>query len=306
MLVGPDGSLYCSDARGGVMQIDQDGRQMLLGNRSQLTPNGIAALPDGEFLVANVGVEGGLWHLSRSGEFSRVDIRLDGKALPEVNFVHVDAVGRLWICVSSSGAPDPVFTPGAHEGYIVLGDRQGFRVVARGLGWTNELRVHPDGTRLFVNETFGRRLLEYRITSDGALVDRTVLVEFGAGDYPDGMALDTDGGIWVASIISNRLYRVHEGRCELVFSDGNAELVQHLDRIFQSRGLRRSDLHGLQTGHRVNNLSSIAFGGPGDQTIYLGSLGGDCLWAAEVSIAGVVMPVCSLQSPLSLLPSSAA
>ena len=293
------GQLYCSDAHGGVMAIAPDGQQRLQGTLPGLTPNGIAALPGGRFLAANVGHQGGLWHLSVQGEWAQVDIRLDGQPLPEVNFVHVDAMGRLWLCISSAGAPDPVFTPQAQEGFIVLGDDRGFRVVARGLGWTNELRVHLDSQRLFVNETFGRRLLEFRIAPDGSLHDRRVLIQFGVGDYPDGMALDAEGGIWVASIISNRLYRVLDGRCERVFSDCDPVLVERLEQLFTSRGLRRADLHGLRTGQRINHLSSIAFGGPDMTTLYLGSLGSDCLWSANASVAGLVTDI---REPTAFLP----
>lgn len=298
----PQGHLCCSDGHGGVMKIAPDGQQSLQGTLTGLTPNGIAALPGGRFLAANVGHRGGLWHLSAQGEWAQVDIRLDGQVLPEVNFVHLDAQGRLWLCISSAGAPDPVFTPDLQEGFIILGDEGGFRVVARGLGWTNELRVHPDGQRLFVNETFGRRLLEFRIARDGSLQDRRVLVQFGTGDYPDGMALDAEGGIWVTSIISNRLYRCYEGRCELVLGDTDSALVDRVEQIFKGRGLCRADLLGLRTGQRIQHLSSIAFGGPELRTVYLGSLGSDCLWAAPAPVAGLAHPN---REPLAVLPFAA-
>ncbi len=277
------------------MSFAPDGTQALLGRREKLVPNGIAALPGGNFLVANVGVEGGIWHLSNTGAFTKLDIRVRGMPLPEVNFVYVDALGRLWASVSSAGMADPVFTPAADEGYILLGDSEGFRIVASGLGWTNELRVHPSGDRLFVNETFGRRLLEFHIGSDGSLQDRTVLAEFGVGDYPDGMALDVQDGIWVVSIISNRIYRIHDGHSKLVFGDSNAQIIDALERLLNSRGLKRADLHGLRTGTVVNNISSLAFGGEDLRTAYLGSLNGSCLWSFRSPVPGIASPV---QQPL--------
>lgn len=290
VLAGADGSLFCSDARGGVMRIAPDGNLALLGGRAKLVPNGIAALPDGGFLLANVGEEGGVWQLASDGRLTRLDLRLDGALLPEVNFLHTDAQGRLWISISSKGAPDPVFTPQADEGSILLADAQGVREVASGLGWTNELRVSPDGRHLFVNETFGRRLLRFRVAPDGALQERTVLAQFGAGDYPDGMALDIEGGIWVVSIISNRIYRVLDGSCSLVFSDGDPAVIEHLEGLLRGRGLRRADLHGLRTGSVVNNISSIAFGGADGRIAWLGSLNGDCLWSFQAPVPGVPVP----------------
>ena len=272
VLTSSDGRLFCSDGRGGVMCIAPDGTQSLLGPGDKLVPNGIARLPNGEFLIANVGSDGGVWHLSAEGQARKLAIEIDGRALPEINFVYVDKAGRLWLCVSSAGDHDPVFTPNADEGYIVLGDEQGFRTVTSGLGWTNELRVNATGDRLFVNETFGRRLLQFDLAPDGSLSNRTVLAQFGAGDYPDGMALDCEGGIWVVSIISNRIYRLVDGLVTLMFSDGKAEVVDHLETLLNGNGLRRSDLKGLQTGTVVNNISSIAFGGQDLQTAYVGSL----------------------------------
>lgn len=303
VVAAADGTLFCSDARGGVMRIAPDGTQSLVGQRDKLVPNGIAALKDGAFLVANVGHEGGIWHISSDGVVGKLDIRPEGNALPEVNFIHLDDQRRMWICISSRGAPDPVFTPQANEGSILLADRRGLRTVATGLGWTNELRVSPDGRHLFVNETFGRRLLQFRIGADGTPSDRKVLAEFGAGDYPDGMALDAEGGIWVVSIISNRLYRVHQGKRTLMFDDGDPRVIADLERLFQGRGLRRSDLHGVRTGKVVNNLSSIAFGGPDGCTAYLGSLSSDCLWSFRSPIAGI--PLSLREAPIPLRPGPA-
>jgi sugar lactone lactonase YvrE len=285
------------------MHIRPNGKQALLGRRDNLVPNGIAAMQDGTFLVANVGAEGGIWQVSGDGVFAKLDIRPEGRPLPEVNFIHIDEQRRLWICVSSRGAADPLFTPRANEGSILLADRRGVRTVAAGLGWTNELRVSSDGRHLFVNETFGRRLLQFRIADDGSLQDKTVLAQFGAGDYPDGMALDDDGGIWVVSIISNRVYRVDQASCRLMFSDGNPRLIDELEALLQERGLRRSDLHGLRTGSAVNNISSIAFGGPDGRTAYLGSLNGDCLWSFRAPVRGIPLPPRQPSFPLRVDPS---
>jgi hypothetical protein len=296
-----DGSLACSDARGGVQIIGQDGQQRFVGGHKGLIPNGIVALSDNGYLVANVGTEGGVWRLGPDGHASRLEIMHRGCPLPEVNFVHVDTQGRLWVCLSSLGTQDPVFSPDANEGSILVNAGSGFREVANGLGWTNELRVSADGSRLFVNETFGRRLNEFEVAPDGALSNRKVLVQFGAGDYPDGLALDHDGGIWVVSIISNRIYRVDGAECSLVFSDNNAELIARLEALFLGPGLRRSDLHGITTGQRVNNISSIAFGGPDMRNCYLGSLSGSQLWSFRAPVAGATLSV-SASWPLSSHP----
>ena len=40
------------------------------------------------------------------------------------------------------------------------------RVVADGLGYTNECAIHPSGQWLYVNETFARRLSRFRLAAD--------------------------------------------------------------------------------------------------------------------------------------------
>ena len=62
--------------------------------------------------------------------------------------------------------------------------------------------------RLYVNETFGRRITSFRIGRDGALSDRRAVAAFGPGTFPDGLTLDAEGGLWVTSVVSNRLIRV--------------------------------------------------------------------------------------------------
>ena len=65
---------------------------------------------------------------------------------------------------------------------------------------------------LWVNETFARRLTAFDVTPDGLGNPRTV-VDFGAGTFPDGLALAEDGSLIVTSIVSNRVLRVWpEGR----------------------------------------------------------------------------------------------
>ena len=40
-------------------------------------------------------------------------------------------------------------------------------IAADGLGYTNEVAIHPDGRWLYVNETFARRLTRFALQADG-------------------------------------------------------------------------------------------------------------------------------------------
>jgi sugar lactone lactonase YvrE len=84
------------------------------------------------------------------------------------------------------------------------------RVVARDLEFPNGTVITPDGKTLVVGESMGHRLTAFEIAADGALTNRRVWAELGEG-VPDGIALDAEGAIWVASPFTHELLRVKEG-----------------------------------------------------------------------------------------------
>lgn len=73
------------------------------------------------------------------------------------------------------------------------------RVVARDLSFPNGMVITPDGKTLIVAETTGHRLTAFDIHADGGLANRRVYAELGEGVQPDGIALDSEGGVWIAN-----------------------------------------------------------------------------------------------------------
>lgn len=285
VLATAGGRLFCSDRRGGVMAIASDGSQRLLGE-SAMVPNGIALQRDGSFLVANLGPDGGVWRLDRQGKAQPWLMEVDGKRLPRVNFVTSDAQDRTWICVSATDT-DEHYPVDAATGYVILHDSDGTRVVADGLHYTNELRLSADGASIYLNETFGRRLSRLRIGPGGVLKDRETVAEFDPGDFPDGMALDAQGGVWVVCVGSNRVYRVTEdGVRHTMIDDSRPEVVERLEKALLARRLTRPMLSAA-SGKRLKNITSLAFGGPDLRTAYMGSLAGDSLAVFRSPVAGL-------------------
>ncbi|GAC1604401.1 MAG: hypothetical protein NVS3B2_09900 [Ramlibacter sp.] len=285
VLACASGKLFMSDRRGGVMTIAPGGTQRLLGT-SALVPNGIALQRDGSFLIANLGPDGGVWQLDAQGTATPWLMEFEGKPLPRVNFVFNDAQERTWICVSATETGDHYPVDGA-TGYVLLHDRAGTRLVAAGLRYTNELRVSADGRSMYVNETFGRRLSRFRIGEGGALLERATVAEFEAGDFPDGMALDVEGGVWVVCVGSNRVYRVtQDGQRHTVIDDSRPEDIERLEQALVARALTRPMLSAA-TGKRLRNITSLAFGGPDLRTAYMGSLAGDALATFRSPVAGM-------------------
>lgn len=73
------------------------------------------------------------------------------------------------------------------------------RTVARDLSFPNGMVITPDGATLIVAETMGSRLTAFDIDAQGDLSNRRVFAQLPPDVHPDGIALDAEGAVWVAS-----------------------------------------------------------------------------------------------------------
>ena len=285
VLTHASGSLFMSDRRGGVLKVSPDGQQQLIG-ASTLLPNGIAMQRDGGFLIANLGEGGGIWRIGPDGVASPWMTSVDGRAIDRVNFVMNDATDRVWACISALDGSDQYPLDHA-SGTIVLRDASGTRVVADGLHYTNECRVSLDGAFMYVNETFGRRTSRLKIGKNGDLTHRETIATFADGDFPDGLTLDSEGGVWVVCVGSNRVYRIApDGEKQTIIDDADGVTAQRLEAAFKAGTLDRPLLSAAR-GRRLSNVTCLAFGGPDLRTAYMGCLAGDSLATFRSSVAGL-------------------
>jgi len=74
----------------------------------------------------------------------------------------------------------------------------------------NGMVITPDGRTLIVAETFAHRLTAFAIDPDGRLSGRRVWASIDPV-FPDGICLDADLGVWVASPMTREVLRVVEG-----------------------------------------------------------------------------------------------
>jgi sugar lactone lactonase YvrE len=56
-----------------------------------------------------------------------------------------------------------------------------------------------------------RKMTAFDIKPDAALANQRVWAEVDEGIVPDGCALDAEGAIWLAALMTNELLRLHEG-----------------------------------------------------------------------------------------------
>ncbi|HEV7267901.1 MAG TPA: SMP-30/gluconolactonase/LRE family protein [Falsiroseomonas sp.] len=294
VLVAADGGVFTADFRGGVAALAPDGSHRLIAGSiadlpDGLRPNGIAFEPDGSFILAHLGdTDGGVFRLSRDGQVTPLLQRVDGVALPPTNYAVRDTEGRLWATVSTRLSPRHLdWTPRACTGFIVLQDEAGTRIVADGLGYANECMPSPDGRFLYVNETYTQRLSRFPIAADGTLGPKQVVAQFGPGEYPDGLAFDAEGQIWVTAIVANRLLRVDPATGRVTRQlDGGAP--DHIARIAQGSAagtLAPRDM-AEAGGSPLANVSSLAFAGPGRREAWLGCLLADRIMRIPMPVVG--------------------
>lgn len=291
VLATPDGSLYTGDWTLGIARTAPDGTTGPAVEADLVAqgfrPNGIALLPDGDFLFANMGRAGGVWRVGASGEARPFATELAGSPIGRTNFVLVDG-DRVWITISSRGRQHEYFTAHEDSGQILLVQGGEVSLAADGLNWTNEVRVSPDGSYLFVNETFACRTTRYDVAVNGTL-SNPVQVSYPGDTYPDGMAFDVEGALWVICVISNRLLRVAPDLSwTVVFEDADQAQLERVAAAHAQGRLTWNDI-SVSRGSRVSNLASVAFGGPDLKTLYLGGLGISEVQALPLPVAGTPM-----------------
>jgi sugar lactone lactonase YvrE len=286
------GDLYVSrwgEDGGGVTRIAADGAQLeILGRGQPIGTNGFAIAADGDFLLANLHPEAnGAWRLRRDGGAEPFLLEIEGKELPPANFVGVDRLGRVWITVSTWMKPRfKAYRREVADGFIVLVDGKGARIVADGIGYTNEAIVDPSGDWLYVNETMGRRTIRFPIRADGSLGRRETVTEYGHGVYPDGLAFDAEGAVWMTSVLSNRLIRVAaDGTQQVLIEDNDPAEMERIERIYQAGKLDQATMTSPRPGI-MRSISSLAFGGPDRRTVYLGNLLDCRLYSFRSPVAG--------------------
>jgi len=291
VLAARDGSLYTGDWTMGIARIASDGTTSPAVEAELIAqgfrPNGIALMPDGDFLFANMGRAGGVWRVGRTGGARPFATDLAGHPISRTNFVLVDG-DRVWITVSSQARQHEHFAADEDSGQILLVKDGKVTLAADGLNWTNEVRISPDGTKLFVNETFACRTTRYELAADGTL-SNPVRLTYPGDTYPDGMAFDSEGALWVICVISNRLIRIAPDLTwTVLFEDADRG---ELDRVASAHANGRLTWDDISQsrGSRVSNLASVAFGGPDLKTLYLGGLGVSEVQVLQSPVAGAPM-----------------
>ena len=113
---------------------------------------------------------------------------------------HVDATGRLWFG-SMDDAEDQA------TGALYCFDGREVRRMDDGYVITNGPAISPDGRTLYHTDTLAQRIYAFELGDDGRVAGKRLFAELQGGGYPDGMAVDASGHLWVATFGGWRIDR---------------------------------------------------------------------------------------------------
>ena len=290
VLAESNGTLWVSDNRGLATRIDPDGTQTILGDVGY-EPNGLAMDRSGNICIANIG-DGKIYKLYPDGTYEVILGEIDGKPLGAANFVFIDSRDRLWISISTrrSSWVEAVANP-CPDGYIILLDEKGPRIIADGIYFPNEIRLDAKEEYLYVAETMGCRMLRYKVQGDNSLGESEVFgpENLGLGGYVDGFALDAEGNIWLTLPTRNSLAIVWaDGDYHVVFEEVNQEALERSAAKGEAGTFTVKDMIAC-AGRTLQLPASITFAGRDLKTVYLGSLGMPHLVTFKSPIPGLPM-----------------
>jgi sugar lactone lactonase YvrE len=199
------GKLWFSDMMSGrVMTVDLGGHVETVV-QSDNWVSGLGWLPDGRLLVVSMQ-DRRLLRLEPQG----LTVAADLAALTTfmTNDMVVDGAGRAYVGNVGydvhGGAP---FVPAT---LVLVTPGGAARVVDADLAGPNGTVITPDGRTLIVAESMANRLTAFDVAPDGSLGGKRIWAEI-EGLSPDGICLDADGAVWVASPMLGEVLRVREG-----------------------------------------------------------------------------------------------
>jgi sugar lactone lactonase YvrE len=200
-----DGHFYFADMLDRrVGRIEHDGSVTTLATFED-SPSGLGFLPNGDMLVVSMFHEQ-LIRVDKNGAkhaYADLGSLTTGAG---INDMVVDRDGRAYIVQFGNHPTDP---PVASALIVVQPDGT-VGIAAEDLIIGNGIRITDDGKTLVVAESAGKRISLFDVGPGGTLSNRR-LVPMPEGHFPDGLCLDSEGGIWV-SVLWNGVIRItHDG-----------------------------------------------------------------------------------------------
>jgi sugar lactone lactonase YvrE len=202
---GDGGALWVSDMHAHeVLRVTRDGAAEVVATLDG-PPSGLGWLPDGDLLIVSMDDRK---VVRRAPDGSLTEAADCSTVAPnEINDMVVDEHGHAFI--SQFGFD---FHGGARfeAAPLLRVDPDGsVHEVTDGLQMANGMVITADGRTLIVAQSAGKDLVAFDLADDGSLSNRRVWAELP--EYPDGICIDADDAVWIASPVGDCFVRVAEG-----------------------------------------------------------------------------------------------
>lgn len=185
--------------------LDIGGKRTLVLDALPPRPNSIGFLPDGTPVIV-ASVQRQLMKIVDGALSMHAD--LSALATGDLNDFVVDDCGRIYI--GNFGYDLFAGAPIAPTDLHVVELDGSVRIAARGVEFPNGSVLTDDGRTLVIAETWAGRLTAFERSPNGDLSKGRIYADL-CGRQPDGICLDSAGGIWVASFNTGEVVRVLDG-----------------------------------------------------------------------------------------------
>jgi len=165
-------------------------------------PSGFGFLPDGSMVIASMS-EKVLYRGPVDALEPWVDLN-DGPDIAMLNDLVVASDGTVFVGRYLVGKPVP-------DGEIISVRPDGsWTVAAVDLVAPNGLGITADGSTLLASATGEEAIFAFTIDGSGSLVEKRTWAAL-PGRSPDGLCLDSEGGVWFGSAFTGEFLRVTAG-----------------------------------------------------------------------------------------------
>ncbi len=192
-----DGCIKSTDLRGNVQtEIDLP-----------YQPGAFEILPTGDILVGDAWSRK-LYRMENHCQQEIADLSSVARTCLADSIVATD--GQIYIGDVGYDFLDPLVDPVPSGSIMHIGAQGQVTPVATNLFFPNGMVITADKNTLIVAETLGHRLTAFDIAEDGSLGEGRLWAHLPDDIRPDGICLDCDGAIWVATT-TPRAFRILEG-----------------------------------------------------------------------------------------------
>lgn len=180
---------YFVDIKGRALhRCDADGGHRQSWSTPQ-QPGFVLPCDDGNLLC---GMQGGLYQFNaNTGSFTLLQAIEEDLPGNRINDGFADRHGRLWFGTMDDGEENP-------SGALYRRDRKILSEQDRNYIITNGPAMSPDGKTLYHTDTLLRTVYAFDVDAAGTLSGKRPFIVIDGAGYPDGMAVDAEGCLWVA------------------------------------------------------------------------------------------------------------